>query len=209
MFLDRKSRVSWGILVTLGLLSLILTTGYFKPSEYYSPNDDYFMRRFFARDTTEGKRDKLSEEYKKYSEDFLLLPLWTVEKPNKLPKAKFTSGNLKITSIKKITDVEYKASVESDNGGLLEFHSYYFPGWQILVDNGKVSSKIIPPYGHVGIPVVQGKHEVKVTWTETNLRLFANVISFTSLILISLLLMNPLQVQSLVRSKQRNHRANS
>jgi hypothetical protein len=176
MFIPEKTAKIKIIAVILILFSIFSTFNYFKPSEYYESSDEYFLRRMFARETGE-----VSEEYESYSEDFLLLPVWNDEKPSKLPKAKFTSDDLNIISIDEITDVNYAVSVESENGGTLYFHSYYFPGWQTKIDGIIVLPEISSPHGNIKLYIDKGVHKISVNWVETPLRKVANTISFASL----------------------------
>lgn len=176
----KKERFNKLIITTLGLLAILINVNYFKPSEYYSPEDDYFMQRFFARRLTQGQRGEFSQEYNNYSEDFLLLPLWTLEKPKELPEDKFTSEELNILSIDRVNPVHYRATVDSKNGGLMEFHSYYFPGWYATIDGNPVKTEPLEPYGNIGINVPKGSTEVDVYWKETPLRKIADIISIVA-----------------------------
>lgn len=188
IFLKLKEKARQLILLSLLLLSMVLTVGYFRPSEFFSPDDDYFLKRFFANRTLDGVRSEFSPEYVNYSEDYLLLPLVVKERPNVLPTAKFTSDSVSINSINEYSPVHFRVSVSALKGGEVDFHSYYFPGWKAKVDGVPVSLRVNDPHGNITIAVPEGEHEVEMYWEETLLRKFGNAISVAGLLLIGLFL---------------------
>jgi len=179
IFVKRK----W-VLFALCLMSMFLTLNYFKPSEYFKPDDDYFLHRFFANQSISGQTDTISEEYKNHSEDYLPLPMWVEERPNSYPEAKFQSNTFTIQSIKEINTVNYETQVVGDSSGTVEYNAYYFPGWRVLVDGTMTEPEVSKPRGNMAINLSRGTHTIQVFWTETNLRKFVDIISIFSLALI-------------------------
>jgi hypothetical protein len=163
---------------------MLLTLNYFKPSEYYYPDDDYFLKRFFANRTIEGERDNISDQYKHYSEDYLLPPLTVDERPSSLPDEKIMSSDAEVVSIRKISAVNYESEIVADTDSHATINFYHFPGWQLKVDGEIVSAEILKPFGSMSVEIPPGIHTLSVEWKETPLRKAANVASILSIMII-------------------------
>lgn len=181
---NRKKLSSKILAASIVFLSMLLTLNYFKPSEYYYPDDDYFLKRFFANRTIEGERDNISDQYKNYSEDYLLLPQTVDERPNSFPDEKIVSSDAEVVSIKEISAVNYESEIVADTNSSATVNFYYFPGWQLKVDEEIVSAEILKPLGNMSVEIPPGTHTLSVEWKETPLRKAANVISIISAIII-------------------------
>jgi len=181
---NRKKLSSKILATSIVILSMLLTLNYFKPSEYYYPDDDYFLKRFFANRTIEGERDNISDQYKHYSEDYLLLPLTVGERPSSLPDAKIMSSDAEVVSIRKISAVNYESEIVADTDSHAAINFYHFPGWQLKVDGEIVSAEILKPLGNMSVEIPPGTHTLSVEWKETPLRKAANVASILSIMII-------------------------
>ena len=163
--------------------SIVLTFNYFKPSQIFYKSDADYLRRMFANQIpSEG--NLVSKEYKNYSEDYLLLPKWVLEKPNELHAFKFESigDDIKILNIKKISEISWEADVAVINPGKLEYYSLYFPGWRAKVD-GRETAISYGKSGQIELNLNKGNSKVLVYWTETNFRKVADIVSVISIIL--------------------------
>lgn len=181
---NRKKLSSKILAVSIVVLSMLLTLNYFKPSEYYYPDDDYFLKRFFANRTIEGERDSISDKYKNYSEDYLLLPQTVDERPSSFPDEKIVSSDAEVVSIEEISAVNYESKIVSDTNSHVTVNFYYFPGWQLKVDGEIVSAEILKPLGNMSVEIPPGTHTLSVEWKETPLRKAANIVSIISVIII-------------------------
>lgn len=181
---NKKKPSSKILAVSIVVLSMLLTLNYFKPSEYYYPDDDYFLKRFFANRTIEGERDNISDQYKNYSEDYLLLPQTVGERPSSFPDEKIVSSDAEVVSIKEISAVNYESEIVTDTNSHVTVNFYYFPGWQLKVDEEIVSAEILKPFGNMSVEIPPGTHTLSVEWIETPLRKAANAISILSAIII-------------------------
>jgi len=161
------------------ILTVAINFSYFKPSEYYNPDDNYFLTRFFARDTANAITNP---QYSNYSEDYLLLPIWVTKRPSFVPVNKFSSETIDIKAINTKSPVDYSVEVEGD--GLLEFYTYYFPGWYAKIDDKPAKIEILKPYGNIGVNVSDGQLKVDVYWQETLLRKVSDAVSVLSGIVI-------------------------
>jgi len=184
---SRFKRFFW---LSLGIGTILINISYFRPSEYFNPDDDYFLNRFFANRSTFGRTSRASQLYKNYSEDYLLLPKWTQKRPDSLPKSKITSREGEI-ALKEISAVRYHAEVlaKKDNT-LFEVHIYDFPGWELKVDGRLFPRLTLEPHGNFGFVLDKGKHEVEIEWKETKLRRGADLLSLFSLCFSGLLILS-------------------
>lgn len=182
IFVKFKRLVWKVILLVLGILSIVSTIGYFVPSEYFNPDDNYYLIKSFANRTSEGESDKLSEEYINYSEDYLLLPLWVEKRPSSLPESKITSKNLVVENVQELNAVHFESIIKGENEGLVSINNYYYPGWEVRIDDKIVDADIESPHGNMVVSVPSGEHTLEVQWKETPLRRMANTISVLALI---------------------------
>lgn len=174
--LKRYRKVALG---ALAVASVVVNFSYFRPSEYFKADDNYFLNRFFARRTSEGQAEVTSRQYLNYSEDYLLLPKWVEVKPKALPETKFTSETLNIEKITQNSSVDYTAKVTGE--GMVSFNSYFFPGWYATIDGKGVEIKPLKPLGNIGVEVKKGESEIKIFWKETPLRAAMDVLSLVCL----------------------------
>jgi len=176
-----EGRVRKIIGVGLLILSILTTYQYFQPSKVFYKSDDEYLARFFANRTVNGDKDSVSGEYLNYSEDYLLLTNWTKEKPMTLPQSKITSAEAKITNIKEISPVDWKADVSANESGVVTFNSYYFPGWFARIDGRDAQINPGGPFGQIELVVSEGRHSIEFYWAETPLRKAADLVSVFSL----------------------------
>jgi len=167
----------------LAVLAIIVTLKYFRPEKFIKVDDDYYLSRFFANRTSKGKREFFSDNYLKYSEDYLPLTIWTKKRPDSLPdqKIEIKKGSL---NFKEISPTFFEAEIEAEEPTEVIFHNYFFPGWEATVDNHKEEIKIKEPYGEISIPLSSGKHLLVIRFLETPIRLFADLITFVSLVIL-------------------------
>jgi hypothetical protein len=174
----------------LVFIAFVNTVSYFVPSEYFNPDDNYYMRRFFANRTISGESDE-SMKYKNYSEDYLLLPTWVKEKPSKLPSAKIESDTASISNLRQISPYEYEARVSAEKESEVVVNTYFYPGWNVYLDGEKQEIYPLEPKGNIGLNVPKGNYNLKVIWEETISRRVANYISLFSLVFVLFMVLAP------------------
>lgn len=168
------------------ILSVLLTFGYFKPSQIFYKSDDDYLNRMFANRTSKGEKKDISQDYVNYSEDYLLLPKWMDKKPDFLPEEKFMAFDkeaVEVQTIREITPVSWEADVTVDTPGKLNFYVLNFPGWNVDV-NGKKTDIYSGDSGQIVIDLNKGDTIVKAYWSETTLRKIADVISVGFLMIV-------------------------
>jgi len=85
----------------------------------------------------------------------------------------------------------HKFKVVANSDLVIRDNTVYYPGWRALVDGQEVPIQFQDP-NHRGIitfPVGKGKHDIEVKFSETTIRLFTDIVSaFTLVILLALFL---------------------
>lgn len=98
-----------------------------------------------------------------------------------LPNVSLISGGGRVDALDKKNNVG-KYFAELSENSLLQFHTMYFPGWKLYIDN--VKSKIISDRsnleGLIIAEVPKGSHNLELKFTETSLRKAANLASLIS-----------------------------
>jgi uncharacterized membrane protein len=117
-------------------------------------------------------------------------PIWSVrfmEKPAK-ENIEVISGKARIEELRRISTV-HSYNIEVDERSRIRENTLYFPGWNIYVNGKKTDIEFQDPAnrGLMTFYVEKGKHNAVVKFEETRFRLFANLISFLSLLFLIIL----------------------
>ena len=166
------------LLIIMGILSIVMNYNYFKPSGYFYPDDKYYLKRMLPYYEVNGQEIN-SDEYFNYSEDYLLLPKWVTVRPNSLPDSKFYSTSAEDLDVKENTKVNF--TLETNEATEIIFNTYYFPGWQVTVNNKKMDLNLLKPYGNFALRV-EANSTLKYFWKETQLRLAMDLLSLAAFI---------------------------
>lgn len=183
---DLPAKVSRSITAILLIASIAINIGYFHPGLIVSRSDRYYNRIFLAREVL-SPGETVSADYLNYAEDYAPLPKNAV-RPKSLPLAKLTS---KFKSTKIITTstnpLLFKATVENLVTETMTFHSYNYPGWKVSTNGypAKIENNSI---GAITFDLTPGKYNLVISYTDTPVRLFSNIISLATLTLTSLYL---------------------
>lgn len=160
--------------ILFAISCVVLTAGYFRPSKVFNNSDEHYLNRLFAN--------------VEFSEDYLLLPPYTSERPNFVPVQRFEVNNGQIVSINEVSPVRWEAEILANEDTTVEAYVLKFPGWHVEVDGQEVETRAKSPYGNIEFDIPEGIHNIKLYWAETNLRLMADLISVMSLLVIVVLL---------------------
>ncbi|PIU02408.1 hypothetical protein COT66_00410 [Candidatus Shapirobacteria bacterium CG09_land_8_20_14_0_10_49_15] len=114
-------------------------------------------------------------------------PIWSTRAMYQFSRAplEVIEGEAEIKQIeRKTTKHVYQAMVQKETR--LVDNTLYFPGWQVLVDGQSVEIEFQDPAwrGLMTFNVPAGEHEIAVRFSETKLRLLADLISLGSLLLL-------------------------
>lgn len=150
-----------GLLVILGL-------GRARPSSYLtSENERVFESTSFANSWV------VSGFY----------PRGLKKAPNHSPLAKLM-GEGKVWE-EESSATRYQFRINSPRRQTLDLNILYFPGWQVWVDGKRVETAV-GDWGNIRFEVVPGDHEIRAKFGRTGLRMVADSISLTSLLVICL-----------------------
>lgn len=156
-----------GVLLVLGLI-LVLNFSYTKPNGFVQREEGYY---FTNEDTT-----TVQNEY---------LPGWAKNlKREKRSRAEVMTGSGEIKSL--ITKSNLTSFAFSGKG-VVRINTVYFPGWQIKV-NGKEHPFQIDDEGLIRLNLDQNAKQVKIVFGETPLRLLADLVSLTTLVVLVIFL---------------------
>ena len=111
-------------------------------------------------------------------------PIWSVRFMEKRPKnhAEIIMGPAKLSEVyRSSTKHEYK--INADSITRVRENTLYFPGWNVFIDSKKTNIEFQDPdnRGLITFFVPKGLHNIKISFGETNLRLFSDIISFVSI----------------------------
>jgi hypothetical protein len=89
-------------------------------------------------------------------------------------------------------------TLASTAGGQLLFTTFYFPGWQVMLDKNK-ALKTYPATGtgHLSVDVPPGSHEFTLAWVGTPLQHLAAAISLAALAILALFLWRRLHMRNM------------
>jgi len=147
-----------GMIIIFAVIAMNFT--FFKPHDFLGRTDEYFINRYIPVPTA-------SAEYLKTGEEYLRLPKATEKRPTE------TSPDISLST---------SFETDFDTPKTLSYYKYYFPGWEVKIDDKKVSVSAGKPYGQVEYFVPAGKHSVSISFKETLFRKILDIISLLSLI---------------------------
>lgn len=87
-------------------------------------------------------------------------------------------------SVQKDSLLDTELTLTTEKGGYIEAQRYYFPGWQINIDNKpQVLDYTYYKHGTFRTTVDPGTHDIRVYWSKTTLMWIADIVTLTSLLL--------------------------
>lgn len=127
-----------------------------------------------------------------YKLDNYYLPKGVTKQLDKLmiPTVSIVEGKGSISVIEKKSN-HLEVMTDLQEPSLVQFHTIDFPGWQLYIDGQR--SEIITNYpgleGIIVADVPNGTHNLRIEFTETSLRKFANLLSLGSFLFLVLVIM--------------------
>jgi hypothetical protein len=79
-----------------------------------------------------------------------------------------------------VADHRLSLTARTPAGMRLRFHTRYVPGWVIRVDGHETPFTVDPKHGYMQVDIGPGRHEVDLTFVDTAIRRYANVLSLLS-----------------------------
>lgn len=159
------------LLLILIIISFIYIIPNAKPESFFDKGDQYYLTNDA---TTTSSRE--------------LMPLWVkimpVERANNKVLVLNGSGTIQnINSNSKL--INFDADLKKNS--VVRINTIYYPGWEVAVDGKIVPIKYNNSFGVMDISLLPGVHKIKANFSETPLRLIADIISIVSIILLAIL----------------------
>lgn len=167
------------VALVLAFLSILFVLPYAKPGEIIDRGDDYYLTNMAT--TTS------SLEY---------TPLWVREFPLQSFSQKIEATQSAVIEqvVTRSNKTTFQITTETEIP--VTINTIYYPGWEVSIDDKSVPVSYMNDKGVMQIQVPQGKHQVRVLFTETPVRLFANALTAISFAVVTCWL-----IFGIVRSK--------
>lgn len=164
----------WLVIFFLIFLAIFPSRHYLRGYNWHSFNDDYYLR--YADPL------KLDNYY---------LPKGLTKNLELLPPdpASIVQGHGQIKIVKKQSN-QIQAVVQLEENSRIQFHTIYFPGWELTVDGTKTTIITNTPHleGIITAEIPAGNHQIALKFKETPLRKGANFLTLASFFFLLLLI---------------------
>ena len=116
------------------------------------------------------------------------LPVWAGKalREGTSKKLDYLAGEFDINSTE-IHGLNYNYTLFAHAKSVAIFFSFYFPGWEVYVDNQKTEIIKNNEYGFILFAIPPGKHTVRICFTSTPVRDMAGMVSGASILILLLL----------------------
>lgn len=148
------------------LLLLFLTNSYFFPVGYDNYEDGFY--------STNQATTTVKDEY---------MPIWVKSPPSGSKEHIAVVQNGKVTE-KIVNSNHILLLVDLKSDEVLQIQRIYYPGFKAFVDGQEVKISFANDKGLIEIPLKSGSHSVEITFSETPLRMTADIVSIGSILLL-------------------------
>lgn len=160
----KKSRPFW---VIFTIITLVISGVPFMTPKSYTLYEEGFY-------TTNEDSTTVRREY---------TPIWVKEKPFEHASYPFmTSPAMGTVDVGIVNSKRAEVTLSLDGPGQLQFFQHYFPGWNAFIDGKQVPIRIEEKSGNMIVDYQSGNHTITFVFSETPLRLFADIVSLVSLV---------------------------
>ncbi len=161
--------------IIISAICIVLVFPYAKPESYVSRGEEFYM----TNEATTTSSDEL-------------MPLWVKTKPTAHydEKVKVIRGEAEIQNLQfnsKHLAFDFKAQSDVT----FQINTIYYPGWNAYVNYDRVKINHNNPLGVIQVDAGKSRNKVVLDFSDTPLRLVANLISVGSLLLIGFILIRP------------------
>ncbi|NMC35469.1 hypothetical protein GYA49_00320 [Candidatus Beckwithbacteria bacterium] len=119
------------------------------------------------------------------------LPIWTKQclpKVKKLALIDYGKQDMQITNLQSSPDQRLISFTKKGNAGTITIAKYYFPGWNVYIDETKTLIKASGKYGLITFSVDKGTQHIQVKFENSFVRDLGNIISLCSLVIVGWML---------------------
>ncbi len=156
------------ILYVLGALPILLAIGYNTPAYYFDRNDEYYISRGNFIHGTNSPGDYFNTIWIKSKEIFT---------------SRIATASGVVISNVGIKSQSYTFDISTQNQTNLIVNTAYFPGWTAYIDEHEENVEISEK-GLILIAIPEGKHFMRILFSDTLTRQMAALLSLTSLCLL-------------------------
>ncbi|MBI4130363.1 hypothetical protein HY468_03540 [Candidatus Roizmanbacteria bacterium] len=157
-------------ITTISVLFLVgINVKYFRPQEFYR-----FERKEYEDETF------IKWEQSKISDEYLPKGFYPPTRKDQIALQKFDIKPPAVIESQLIKSNRQKAVVTTSLPATLIANTVYFPGWKVRIDNKEYIPSTMN--GIMTIPLIPGTHEVELFFTNTPVRIVANLLSLFSLV---------------------------
>lgn len=132
----------------------------------------------------ESRNDAYYLSYNSSTDFGAVTPVWTAGDPTGYPKqpVEVIAGEGRITEYKRQL-VRHVFATDSETEVTILDNTMYFPGWQVTIDGQKVPIQFQDPNhrGLITFIVPKGTHMIDVSFHDSPLRAYANVVSMSTI----------------------------
>jgi hypothetical protein len=182
-------RGKFAILIFLGLILLTFAgNSYFHPSTY-----NYIA--IYTADDACSSTTWANEYFSKWTS--VCLPK---QKTKRMPLVESINSGAKISQVNESNfgrEITYK-TVNKNNLQVV-VRRYYFPGWNVFVDNKKVGDKPFGKEGLIESTIPPGVHIVRVVWQGSFVENLSNWISAISLFVVIIFLLSYRKLKNVIK----------
>jgi len=152
------------IIVILVGIVIFSAVPFVKPKAYFDKGEGYY--------STNEATTTVKDEY---------MPVWVKQKPLQRPanKIEIPQGEGKVSNIFYNNNV-IAFTIHTQNKMTATIHTLYWPGWEGMIDGKRITIAYNNGRGLMQIVVPSGKHEVKLWFQDTPVRLLSDLISLLS-----------------------------
>lgn len=160
-----NKRLIW---IPLLILVIIFNFKFANPQKFIPAINSYY----FTNQATTTSNDEL-------------MPIWVKIKPTKMYDAKVQNltGNEKI-NLKSVSETKVDFETYLSDKRKIQINTIFFPGWTVFVDGKPIKISYDNPKGVITFELDKGPHNVTARFLETNVRLFSDIISLVSFLLV-------------------------
>jgi len=179
-YLEKITGKKIAFLFLLGSVFILLKANihYFQPEKYISANDYYYTDENLIKKRMSGIiPDYIPIDVKKDLQEIAIQPYKVIEgKP----------------SIKVVENKTQRLILGIENGSRarIQVNRFYFPGWKAWLDNKLIKLKYKANNGIIYVNIPKGNYLLNIKLTRTKLRLFSEIVSLLSLLILGGLFVN-------------------
>lgn len=164
--LSGKLKIVVGIILLFFLL--ISSFPFLSPTQFFDKGEGFYS-------TNEGTTT-VQDEY---------MPKWAKVKPTEHfeEKVEIVEGKGAISNLV-FNSKKLEFNLLSESSSILRINTIYYPGWKAFVDGQELNIQYQNDQGVMEISVPKGEHKIKLNFSETPLRLAADIISVLSFLIL-------------------------